>query len=44
VLGELGYQVTVAHVALAVLEKLAGVSLLCTDVGLPNGHQRTSTR
>ncbi len=40
VLGELGYQVTVApdaHVALAVLEKLAGVSLLFTDVGLPNG-------
>ncbi len=39
-LTELGYQVTVApdaHAALAVLEKLGGVSLLFTDVGLPNG-------
>lgn len=39
-LRELGYQVTVApdaHVALKVLEKLAGVDLLFTDVGLPNG-------
>jgi PAS domain S-box-containing protein len=40
VLGELGYQVTVASdgpVALSVLEKLARVDLLLTDVGLPNG-------
>jgi PAS domain S-box-containing protein len=40
VLGELGYQVTVASdgkVALAVLEKLSRIDLLLTDVGLPNG-------
>ena len=39
-LRELGYQVTLApdaHAALVVLEKLGGVSLLFTDVGLPNG-------
>ncbi len=39
-LRQLGYQVRVAsdgHVALTVLEKHAGVSLLFTDVGLPNG-------
>jgi PAS domain S-box-containing protein len=40
ILGELGYRVSVApdaHVALAMLEKLASVNLLFTDVGLPNG-------
>jgi signal transduction histidine kinase len=40
VLGELGYQVAVApdgQRALGVLEQLAGVDLLFTDVGLPEG-------
>jgi PAS domain S-box-containing protein len=40
VLRELGYRVTAAadaHLALAELEKLGGVHLLFTDVGLPNG-------
>jgi PAS domain S-box-containing protein len=39
-LGELGYRVTTAadaHLALVELERLAGVHLLFTDVGLPNG-------
>jgi signal transduction histidine kinase len=40
VLGELGYRVEVAsdaRLALAILEKVSGVDLLLTDVGLPNG-------
>jgi CheY-like chemotaxis protein len=40
VLCELGYRVTVAsdgNLALQLLEKLSGVDLLFTDVGLPNG-------
>jgi signal transduction histidine kinase len=40
ILGELGYRVAVAsegHLALKVLEKLSGVDLLFTDVGLPGG-------
>jgi PAS domain S-box-containing protein len=40
VLGELGYRVAVASdgaTALAMLEKLASIDLLFTDVGLPNG-------
>jgi signal transduction histidine kinase len=40
ILGELGYRVTVApdgKLALKVLEQLAGVDLLFTDVGLPDG-------
>jgi len=40
VLSELGYRVSAAadgHLTLAELEKLGGVHLLFTDVGLPNG-------
>jgi CheY-like chemotaxis protein len=40
VLSELGYRVSAAadaHLALAEMEKLGGVHLLFTDVGLPNG-------